>query len=94
MAAENVDNAPRPVDAHPRFNEAAAHGRGKPAAAGPGPPSSLACFNEAAAHGRGKLTASMLAKSAEAPGFNEAAAHGRGKRGIAPSTSGYRRQLQ
>ena len=53
MAAENVGEASEDAAASLRFNEAAAHGRGKRprrgAAGGVG-----ARFNEAAAHGRGK----------------------------------------
>ena len=53
MAAENCDNPLMDFSRAGRFNEAAAHGRGKPRS--PGSASSQSrCFNEAAAHGRGK----------------------------------------
>ena len=53
MAAENVADG-RPVRGLViRFNEAAAHGRGKHPRAGP-PLEAGGRFNEAAAHGRGK----------------------------------------
>ena len=81
MAAENVGEAcsPRVRTGPIRFNEAAAHGRGKL------PGGRFSCgrrghfrFNEAAAHGRGKRG---LARRPSPPAgrFNEAAAHGRGK---------------
>ena len=54
MAAENIAvNGQRPPTAS-RFNEAAAHGRGKPRAPAPAGGGRQG-FNEAAAHGRGKL---------------------------------------
>ncbi len=55
MAAENlIASGSGGLGVGVRFNEAAAHGRGKPPRS---TPSVLAAtsFNEAAAHGRGKL---------------------------------------
>ena len=79
MAAENARQGDRRAARLPRFNEAAAHGRGKPRS--PCRAAALASmrFNEAAAHGRGKHRRRRR-RAARLPRFNEAAAHGRGKR--------------
>ena len=53
MAAENGGPKGRSETSRPRFNEAAAHGRGKPAKTCT-TRRRVRCFNEAAAHGRGK----------------------------------------
>ena len=83
MAAENSYRSNCSYGSGPSFNEAAAHGRGKPwprsRRARPAPR-----FNEAAAHGRGKQRPRPR-KASAGNGFNEAAAHGRGKR--SPATS-------
>ena len=53
MAAENTRVERWPTGRGTGFNEAAAHGRGKPRA-GSGKRTGACRFNEAAAHGRGK----------------------------------------
>ena len=78
MAAENLTADEHARPARPGFNEAAAHGRGKPSRTSSLRRRNLR-FNEAAAHGRGKL-AGLVPTRRQHPGFNEAAAHGRGKR--------------
>ena len=77
MAAENMTDSMSSTNAASCFNEAAAHGRGKPGFGSPEPAGSSS-FNEAAAHGRGKRGTSP-APRVTAGCFNEAAAHGRGK---------------
>ena len=65
MAAENDGDGDGDGGARTRFNEAAAHGRGKrvqQAARWPAPRG----FNEAAAHGRGKRRASTTGASRRA----------------------------
>ena len=77
MAAENASSGSASALRRTRFNEAAAHGRGKctgfSAIGG-----RRRSFNEAAAHGRGKFHLVRFA-TWRRPRFNEAAAHGRGK---------------
>ena len=53
MAAENTVDTDTGIITQPGFNEAAAHGRGKPMV-GPTDGPTTGRFNEAAAHGRGK----------------------------------------
>ena len=82
MAAENVLTTPLGSRIMRRFNEAAAHGRGKREGV-ERPQDRRARFNEAAAHGRGKHAARSTARAGP-HSFNEAAAHGRGKPGVRP----------
>ena len=78
MAAENGRALGRTFGCQTRFNEAAAHGRGKRRLLRPRRPPARR-FNEAAAHGRGKRLWRWAPNPAHGC-FNEAAAHGRGKR--------------
>ena len=81
MAAENDARQRQRPGSDQRFNEAAAHGRGKlPAPAPTG--SGARRFNEAAAHGRGKRLPDDGLTDEVRSGFNEAAAHGRGKHAV------------
>ena len=61
MAAENARDVRDNVELITRFNEAAAHGRGKRTER-PTPRPGAPRFNEAAAHGRGKLDRVALAE--------------------------------
>ena len=93
MAAENGGPATAKKLRAVRFNEAAAHGRGK-LSTPPRPPASSPCFNEAAAHGRGKPWRFVVGPPLEAACFNEAAAHGRGKLRPRPGDGGEPKSLQ
>ena len=66
MAAENRSPAGTTSGGSSRFNEAAAHGRGKRCAPRASPPPCRAGFNEAAAHGRGKRWASVTPATLDA----------------------------
>ena len=86
MAAEMSGRHRGIVAPRPRFNEAAANGRGNPAARR-ARRASRTCFNEAAANGRGNGEESRDAPPAP-DRFNEAAANGRGNARRPGSRSG------
>ena len=78
MAAENAAAGAGGDRPRPRFNEAAAHGRGKPIHVGGGVDGGTASMRPRRM--AAENTSAATSRPASTCRFNEAAAHGRGKR--------------